>query len=116
MNKDQSKNCKCGCHTGGTIHFMECSCYRGKPVLDKPVSLDERSENAKLLSKFVEYGVLKEYSIKKVYEEPGVEMRTSEEITLVFPQGHTLTINTMCSGSSENVDLILKAGSALTGK
>jgi len=79
-------------------------------------TLDESSDNAKLLDKFVRHGIILGYSIQKVYQEPGIEMCTSQELVLTFPGGHTLTVNTMCSGTSENVDLILTAGSLLTGK
>lgn len=34
MNQDRSSECKCPCHTGKTRHFVECSCYTGKPVLE----------------------------------------------------------------------------------
>lgn len=32
---DRSAECKCPCHTGGAMHFMECACYSGDPVLDE---------------------------------------------------------------------------------
>ena len=31
---DRSAECKCKCHTGGAMHFMECGCYTGDPVLE----------------------------------------------------------------------------------
>lgn len=77
---------------------------------------DDKIESVELLSKFVQHGLLSGYTLTKIYEEPGVEMRTSEMLKLIFPDGHTLTINTMCSGSSENVDLILTAGSVIIDK
>lgn len=33
VSKDRSKECKCECHTGRAMHFMECGCYNGRPYL-----------------------------------------------------------------------------------
>lgn len=33
-SKDRSAECKCECHTGNAMHFVECSCYSGSPILD----------------------------------------------------------------------------------
>jgi hypothetical protein len=32
LYEDLSAECKCDCHTGGSLHFMPCGCYRGNPV------------------------------------------------------------------------------------
>lgn len=32
-SKDRSAECKCDCHTGRSMHFVECSCYNGDPYL-----------------------------------------------------------------------------------
>lgn len=68
------------------------------------------NKNIEKLAQLVDKKCLRSFSIVDV-DENGKEGQSkfcnSERLTLTFPNGETLVVNEVCSGSSENISLFL---------
>jgi len=73
--------------------------------MKKQYTFSSEKKTNQLLDTLVTQGSLTSYSYSKEYEEPGRDMRTTEKLTLVFPDGNQLTVDTFCSGCAENTSL-----------
>ena len=63
---------------------------------------------SKELDVLVEKNLISKYAIKTIEESPDSGMRESEELSLTFPDGTVLVVNSFCSGSLENTTLFFK--------
>ena len=69
-----------------------------------------KKQRSPKLEKLVDTKCLKSYEFENVDEEGIVNRKSSnrntERLTLVFPNGEKLVIDTFCSGSLENTSII----------
>lgn len=58
-----------------------------------------------ILDSLVRSGELSSYKYEEILESPDSEVRTTEQLELVFPSGKKLIIDTFCSGCLQNTSL-----------
>ncbi len=63
---------------------------------------------SKELDVLVEKNLISKYAIKTIEESPDSGMRESEELSLTFPDGTVLVVNSFCSGSLQNTALFFE--------
>jgi hypothetical protein len=60
-----------------------------------------------ILDGMVKLGDLKDFKLETIEEIPGSGSREHERLTLTFPSGRVLKIDTFCSGSAENTSIFI---------
>lgn len=60
-----------------------------------------------ILDGLVKSGDLKDFKLETIEYEPGSGSRETDRLTLTFPSGRELVIDTFCSGSAENTSIII---------
>lgn len=65
-----------------------------------------------ILNGMVQRGLVKDFKLETIEDEPGSGSREHDRLTLVFPNGEQLVIDTVCSGSAENVSIYIDNASA----
>jgi len=60
-----------------------------------------------ILTGMIMLGELKDVKLETLEEEPGSGMREHDCLTLTFPSGRVLKIDTVCSGTLENTGIVI---------
>jgi hypothetical protein len=60
-----------------------------------------------ILEGMVQSGELQSFELKTIEDYPGENSREHDQLTLVFPSGHKLVIDTFCSGALENCSIVI---------
>src|SRR5271166_3486674 len=96
-NAMTDRSCVCECHVAGVYHEMPCDktcirCYKERePTMTTNTTLP-------ILDGLVKLGLLQSFKLETLQEVPGEHSREHDRLTLVFPNGEPLVIDTVCSG------------------
>lgn len=60
-----------------------------------------------ILDGLVKRGLLQNFKLETLQEVPGEHSREHDRLTLIFPNGESLVIDTNCSGCLENCEIYI---------